>query len=307
MADQPQRMNPAPESTVNCPVCNHDKSRFALKAKDHSVSGEFFDILECMRCGLRYTYPVPDSSRIGRYYQSEDYISHSNTRKGLVNSLYHMVRSRTLATKLHLLKKETGLKQGSHLDIGAGTGAFVQYMNLHGWKSEGIEPDEKARLRAVEHHQTRLLPAEAFDSLLGAGYDAISLWHVLEHVHDLHPYLRRIKDLLKPDGLVFIAVPNYTSYDAIKYGPDWAAYDVPRHLYHFSPASMQWLLRTVGFQLRAEVPMWYDSYYISLLSEKYEGASGSLLKGFVTGTVSNLKAFSNKEKCSSLIYVARKA
>ncbi len=189
--------------------------------------------------------------KIGRYYQSEDYVSHSNTRKGLVNRLYHLVRSRTLASKFHLLKKETGLKQGTHLDVGAGTGAFVQYMSQQGWKSEGVEPDETARLRAVQHHQTKLLPAEAFETLSALSYDAISLWHVLEHVHDLYPYLHRIKDLLKPGGLVFIAVPNYTSYDAMKYGSAWAAYDVPRHLYHFSPASMQWLLKAAGFQLKA--------------------------------------------------------
>lgn len=289
---------------VNCPVCNSNQTRFALKVKDHSVSGEYFDIFECPQCSLRYTHQVPPSEQIGRYYQSEDYISHSNTRKGLVNSLYHMVRSRTLRSKYHLLNKATGLKQGLHLDIGAGTGAFVQYVNRQGWESEGIEPDEIARARAIEHHQTKLMPAEAFETLLPSRFDAITLWHVLEHVHDLYPYLHRIKDLLKPNGLVFIAVPNYTSYDAVKYGSDWAAYDVPRHLYHFSPASVHWLLKAAGFQLKEEVPMWYDSFYISLLSEKYAG--GSLLKGFFTGTVSNMKAFSDKEKCSSLIYVAGK-
>jgi SAM-dependent methyltransferase len=299
-------MNPAPESKINCPVCNSNESRFALKVKDHSVSGENFDILECTKCSLRYTHPVPGEGKIARYYQSEDYISHSNTRKGLVNNLYHIVRNRTLVSKFHLLRKQSGLEQGSHLDIGAGTGAFVQYMNHHGWKSEGIEPDETARLRAVEHHQTKLLPGEAFETLSEASYDAISLWHVLEHVHDLYPYLHRIKDLLKPGGVVFIAVPNYTSYDAVKYGPDWAAYDVPRHLYHFSPASMQWLLKAAGFQLKAEVPMWYDSYYISLLSEKYARGKGSLVKGFFNGAISNFKAFSDREKCSSLIYVAGK-
>jgi SAM-dependent methyltransferase len=298
-------MNPAPESIVICPVCKSNQYRFALQVKDHSVSGKFFDIYECLQCSLRFTNSAPTADQIGPYYQSEDYISHSNTRKGLVNSLYHIVRRRTLANKFHLLKKATGRKQGQHLDIGAGTGAFVQYMNQQGWKSKGIEPDEKARELALAHHQTKLLPASAFDSLMPSSYDAISLWHVLEHVHDLYPYLHQIKGLLKPDGLVFIAVPNYTSYDAVKYGANWAAYDVPRHLYHFSPLSMQWLLKTAGFQLKETVPMWYDSYYISLLSEKYAGGGGSLLKGFFTGALSNMKALGEKERCSSLIYVAQ--
>jgi 2-polyprenyl-3-methyl-5-hydroxy-6-metoxy-1,4-benzoquinol methylase len=299
-------MNLSPENMANCPVCNSNKTRFVLKVKDHSVSGEIFEIFECPQCGLRLTRGAPPDDKIGRYYQSEDYISHSNTRKGIVNNLYHWVRNHTLASKYHLVKRATGLKHGLHLDIGAGTGAFVQYMDLHGWKSEGIEPDENARARALADHGTKLLPATEFYRFPAEIFDAISLWHVLEHVHDLYPYLNQIKNLLKPTGLVFIAVPNYTSYDAVKYGANWAAYDVPRHLYHFSPASMKWLLKAAGFQLKEMVPMWYDSFYISLLSEKYAGGSGSLLKGFFSGAFSNMKAIGDKEKCSSLIYVVGK-
>ena len=139
------------------------KRRFVLEAKDHSVSGDFFEIFECEQCSLRFTFPPPDPEQIDRYYQSEDYISHSNTRKGLVNRLYHLVRNRTLASKYKLLKQLTGLEKGSHLDIGAGTGAFVEYMNHHGWESEGIEPDETARARAVEHHKTTLMSVEDFE------------------------------------------------------------------------------------------------------------------------------------------------
>lgn len=308
LRDQPTSflMNQAPESMENCPVCNGENTRLALKVKDHSVTGEFFDVFECGRCGLRFTRNPPAVEKIGTYYESEDYISHSNTRKGLINSLYHSVRNRTLATKFYLLKRATGLTAGRHLDIGAGTGAFVQYMNNKGWESIGIEPDERARDMALAYHATKLLPAGEFDSLSPESLDAISMWHVLEHVHALYPYLHQIKNILKPGGLVFIAVPNYTSYDAGKYGPDWAAYDVPRHLYHFSPDSMKWLLNSAGFQLKEILPMWYDSYYISMLSEKYQHRKTTLLNGFITGAISNLKAIRNKEKCSSLIYVAER-
>ena len=299
-------MNPEPESLVNCPVCNSEQTHFALKVKDHSVSGELFEVFECSRCSLRFTKDAPREDKIGRYYQSEDYISHSNTRKGLINSLYHRVRNRTLATKYHLIENATGIKHGHHLDVGAGTGAFVQYMNQHGWKSAGIEPDERARERAEVHHKTKLLHAEAFETFLPESFDAISLWHVLEHVKDLYPYLQQIKKILKPAGLLFIAVPNYTSFDAVKYGANWAAYDVPRHLYHFSPASMRWLLKAAGFQMTEIVPMWWDSFYISLLSEKYAGGHAAMLNGFFTGVVSNMKALASKENCSSLIYVAGK-
>jgi SAM-dependent methyltransferase len=246
-------MNPSGELIVNCPVCNNSNTYFALKVKDHSVSGEYFDVFECSRCSLRFTHPVPPGDKIGVYYESEDYISHSNTRKGFINTLYHSVRRHTLSVKFGQIGKFTGLKLGHHLDIGAGTGAFVQYMNGHGWNSQGIEPDAKARELALTYHNTQLLPSGMFETLCPETYDAVSMWHVLEHVHDLFPYLHQVRKILKPGGLAFIAVPNYTSYDGMKYGSFWAAYDVPRHLYHFSPASMKWLLSAAGFQLSGDL------------------------------------------------------
>jgi 2-polyprenyl-3-methyl-5-hydroxy-6-metoxy-1,4-benzoquinol methylase len=268
------------------------------------VSGEWFGIWECNHCSLRFTLNAPDAEHIGRYYQSENYISHSNTRKGLLNNLYHRVRNHTLGTKYRLIRSLTGLRQGTHLDLGAGTGAFVQFMNNHGWQSQGIEPDETARRMALAHHSASLLPAEDFQTLPAASFDAISLWHVLEHVHALHPCLEQLKKLLKPAGRLFIAVPNYCSYDAAKYRENWAAYDVPRHLYHFSPASMKYLLEASGFRLVGMEPMWFDSFYISLLSEKYKSGHDSLPKGFLTGAISNCRALADRKRCSSLIYVA---
>lgn len=299
-------MDPVQNSSARCPVCKSEQIRFALKAKDHTVSGEWFEIWECNHCSLRFTRHAPAAGEIGRYYQSENYISHSDTRKGLVNGLYHRVRSHTLHSKYKLIRSATGLATGDHLDIGAGTGAFVQYMNRQGWQSRGIEPDDGARQLALTHHQTSLLPAEAFQTLPADSIDAISMWHVLEHVHRLHSYMERINKLLKASGKLFIAVPNYTSYDGMIYKENWAAYDVPRHLYHFSPASMRYLLDANGFKLIREEPMWFDSFYISLLSEKYSTGHSSLFKGFLTGAVSNLKALRQKEQCSSLIYVAGK-
>jgi 2-polyprenyl-3-methyl-5-hydroxy-6-metoxy-1,4-benzoquinol methylase len=295
------------ESVVYCPVCKSDQIHFALKVKDYSVSGEFFEVVECNRCSLRFTKDPPPADQISRYYQSENYISHSNTKKGFVNRLYHIVRNQTMASKFYLIEKTTKLQRARHLDIGAGTGAFVQYMNKKGWKSIGVEPDAEARKQAILHHNTPLLAAEELESFPPESFDAVTLWHVLEHIHDLYPFLHQIKKILNAQGMVFIAVPNYTSYDARKYGSTWAAYDVPRHLYHFSPNSVRWLFRDAGFQLIGEVPMWWDSFYISLLSEKYAGHSATLAKGFFTGLHSNLKTFTNKEKCSSLIYMAKKA
>jgi SAM-dependent methyltransferase len=287
---------------VSCPVCSSEAVHAVLRVKDHSVSGEYFNILECSRCSLRFTAGVPDREHIGRYYQSENYISHSNTRKGLVNALYHRVRAHTLRSKYRLIRSLTGMEQGKHLDIGAGTGAFVRQMRARGWQSEGIEPDETARAVALRDHRISLLPAGALPRFSAQTFDAVSLWHVLEHVHDLYPYLDQIKKIMKPAGKLFIAVPNYLSYDGMKYRENWAAYDVPRHLYHFSPASMKYLLDNSGFRLTGMKPMWFDSFYISLLSEQYARGRVSLFRGFLSGAVSDAKALLDKERWSSLIY-----
>jgi SAM-dependent methyltransferase len=291
---------------TSCPSCSSEELRPVLDAVDHTVSRETFAIWECRRCGLRFTQDVPDAGSIGPYYHSEDYISHSNTDRGVVNRLYHSVRRLTLADKRRLIQSATRRKQGRLLDIGAGTGAFAGYMQENGWEVTGLEPEAVARERALADHKVQLLDMDQLSSLTADSYDAITLWHVLEHVHDLHPYLERLKALVGKSGRIFIAVPNYTSYDAAVYGPSWAAYDVPRHLYHFSPDAMESLLSRHGLQLQYSHPMWYDSFYISMISEKYRNGKGNLPAAVYRGLISDIKAFVDKAKCSSLIYVAAK-
>lgn len=291
----------------NCPSCRCENIKPVMSAMDHTVSHETFAVWECERCGLRFTQDVPDEGSIGPYYRSDSYISHSNTKKGFVNNLYHMVRRETLAEKYRLVASATRLKQGKLLDIGAGTGAFVAYMQGCGWEVTGLEPDASARGVAWTDNQVQLLDAGQLFSLPQEGFDAITLWHVLEHVHDLHGYMEQLKKLIRRSGRIFIAVPNYTSYDARVYKENWAAYDVPRHLYHFSPAALQTLVVGHGLQLLGSQPMWYDSFYISMLSEKYRDAGrGNMVRAGLTGLVSNVKAFVNKSRCSSLIYVISK-
>lgn len=290
-----------------CPSCGSDQLQGVIEAEDYTVSHQRFTILQCGRCGLRFTQDIPGPDVIGSYYRSENYISHTETSKGLINQLYHLIRKQTLGDKRRLLQMVTGLEQGRLLDIGAGTGAFAGYMKEHGWETTGLEPDEGARAQAEKLYKIRLLPMDQLNGLPAEGFDAITLWHVLEHVHDLHPYLEQLKKLLKPEARLIIAVPNYTSYDAGVYKGSWAAYDVPRHLYHFSPDAMDTLLESHGLYLQATQPMWFDSYYISMLSEKNKrGGRGNLIKALWRGTLSNMRAFINKSKCSSLIYVACK-
>lgn len=290
-----------------CPNCGNAAIAPKLSVKDHSVSGQLFDIWQCNACSLRFTQNVPALSEIGRYYQSDNYISHTDTKKGLVNTLYHLVRHTTLRRKKVLIESATAIQGGNLLDIGAGTGAFCGYMKKHGWAITGLEPDEATRNRAATLHGVALRHTDELMQLPAASFDAVTLWHVLEHVHALHDYMHQVRRVLKTEGKAFIAVPNYTSYDAGIYKAYWAAYDVPRHLYHFSPLSMKRLLRQHGLKLLHAVPMWYDSFYVSMLSEQYRKGVPAYLAAIQTGLISNIKAMLNKERCSSLIYIIDKA
>lgn len=290
---------------THCPVCSSTNINPLLAVKDFLVSKEDFVIWQCGDCTLRFTQDVPDEDSIGPYYQSPDYISHTNTRKGLLNQLYQKVRKHTLTEKANLITAYTKPK-GKLLDIGAGIGAFLSVMQERGWEINGLEPDEGARKNATEFFGLTLDTPERLLSLPTNQYDAITLWHVLEHVHQLHPYVGQIKKLLATGGKIFIAVPNYTSLDAAAYRNYWAAYDVPRHLYHFSPTSIEVLMRGHGLKVKAQKPMWFDSFYISLLSSKYHRGKTSWVGAGVNGLRSNAKAFFNKSRCSSLIYVIEK-
>jgi len=291
---------------TNCPVCGSAEINPLLTVKDHSVSKEDFVIWQCSNCSLRFTQDVPDEVSIGRYYQSSDYISHSNTSKGLINQLYQKVRNYTLDRKAKLIIGQT-VKQGKILDLGAGVGAFLNTMKEKGWEVTGIEPDAGARQQAKNLFNIDLRETDVLNQLPENSFDAITLWHVLEHVHQLHAYVERLKNLLKADGKLFIAVPNYESLDSSVYKLYWAAYDVPRHLYHFTPKAINALITQHGLKIVSKKPMWFDSFYISLLSSKYKNGKTKWLGAALSGLRSNLKALFNKDHCSSIIYIIEKA
>lgn len=291
----------------HCPICGAIAIHPALEAKDYTVSGETFPIWHCDNCTGRFTQDVPAAGDIGRYYQSEDYISHSDTKKGLVNRLYHTVRNITLAGKLKLVERAAAKTSGHLLDIGCGTGAFLNVMHEAGWSVRGLEPDDGARAVAADRYRLNVHPIEGLFALQPATYDVITLWHVLEHVHELHAYIAHFRSLLKPGGVLVVAVPNYTSTDAAHYGSAWAAYDVPRHLYHFSPASMEHLVSRFGMKVTALKPMWFDSFYVSMLSERYRRGKDNLAGAVWTGSRSNAKALGNTARCSSVVYIIRPA
>jgi 2-polyprenyl-3-methyl-5-hydroxy-6-metoxy-1,4-benzoquinol methylase len=289
-----------------CPVCGSRNIDPLLTVPDHSVSKELFVLWQCSQCTLRFTQDVPDEDSIGSYYKSEDYISHTDTDKGLINKLYQRARTITLQQKLRLITTFTGLQKGAVLDMGAGTGAFLATMQKAGWQATGIEPDADARAVAKKTFGVTLAEIEQLDLLPPASFDAITLWHVLEHVHQLHPYIYKLKRALKDNGKLFIAVPNYTAGDASIYDLYWAAYDVPRHLYHFTPKSIEVLMQQHGLQVKEKKGMWLDAFYISLLSSKYKNGKSNWLAAGFNGLRSNVKAILDQDKCSSVIYIIEK-
>ncbi len=284
---------------LTCPSCGAQSFSTYLTAKDHFLSKESFNLDLCDNCQLLFTNPRPTLERIGDYYKSEEYVSHSSTKKGIVNRVYAKVRSYTLKKKIALLKELTSGKD--LLDIGAGTGHFLAKAKESGFNVLGLEPDEDARKVALSENGIELKDLNLLHHL-NQKFNAITMWHVLEHVYNLQEDLEKISSLVIQDGVLIIAVPNYTSFDARYYKEYWAAYDVPRHLYHFSPKSIIPIVESKGLKFEKMLPMKFDSYYVSMLSEKYKG--GSLLKAMRIGFLSNRKA--SEGLSSSQIYIFRK-
>jgi 2-polyprenyl-3-methyl-5-hydroxy-6-metoxy-1,4-benzoquinol methylase len=286
-----------------CPICANDSFTPFLSCKDYTVSKESFPIVNCNSCGFAFTNPIPEEKSIGSYYESEEYISHSNTSKGLINWLYQRVRNYTLQQKINILKSLSNEK--TLLDIGCGTGEFLNAAQSKAYEVQGIEPSKLAREQAIKNYGLKVAEENALDELTPSSFSFISMWHVLEHVYHLNDRIKQISRLLKQDGYLIVAVPNRTSYDAKVYQQHWAAYDVPRHLYHFSPNDIENVFSKHGFELVKTLPMKFDSFYVSMLSEKYKSGKNNFIAAFFTGLKSNLKA-GNKNQYSSQIYILKK-
>ncbi|SNS46322.1 2-polyprenyl-3-methyl-5-hydroxy-6-metoxy-1,4-benzoquinol methylase [Ekhidna lutea] len=288
------------EKLDNCPICNHTQFQNQIICDDHSVSGESFALVKCSNCSLVFTNPRPDEESLPKYYQSDAYISHTDRANSLINIIYKVVRKITLRKKVHLINK-INTQSGQLLDYGCGTGDFIQTATENNWQAFGYEPDEKARVIAKSKNGTSVIEklSEVNDQV-----DIITAWHVIEHVSDLKETIKSLKKKLKEGGHMILAVPNYQSFDAQHYQEFWAAYDVPRHLYHFDQVSMKALATQTKLKLVETIPMLFDSYYVSLLSEKYK-PKGSLLNALRIGQLSNKKA-AKTNQYSSLIYILRK-
>lgn len=281
------------------PLEFHEKP--VLICKDHTVTGEIFELRKAKEIELLATFPRPDQEQLPAYYKSEDYISHTDSKKGFFDKIYQQVKYLMLSKKLKWIEKENYSK-GNLLDIGAGTGDFLSAAKGRGWNVFGAEPNRDARQLAAEKGVEL---QEATSTFPDHYFDVITMWHVLEHVPDLGEQTKELERLLKPDGMLVVAVPNFKSYDAQKYKEFWAAYDVPRHLYHFSPSAIKEIFLRNNFSLTFQKGLIFDSFYISLLSEKYAKGSSNIIRAFITGMVSNFRAASSGNY-SSLAYFFRK-
>ena len=279
---------------------NFSNHKVYIKVEDHSVSGEQFELLLDDDLQLLKTHPQPALENLGKYYESEDYISHTDAKRSLFEKIYHWVKIYSLNKKVALLNS-LHPEKGSVLDIGAGTGDFLVTAKANGWQITGIEPNENAKKLAISKGVTFKNDTKSIEN---QQFDVITMWHVLEHVPDVTHQIQELQRLLKPNGTIIIAVPNYKSYDANFYGPFWAAYDVPRHLWHFSKTAIEKLVSRENMKLVKVLPMYFDSFYVSLLSEKYKTGKMNFLKAFWVGLCSNYKAISNLEY-SSHVYIVK--
>ena len=289
---------------TNCPICNETKFSSFIQCKDNTGSTDNFNIDKCHTCNFAFTNPIPFQNNIGKYYESKDYISHSNTSKGLTNFLYQRIRNYTLNRKVALLQK---LSDGKNLlDIGSGTGEFLGRSQKAKFNVTGIEPSTTGRKQTKDNFDIAVNDEHHLTDIESSKFDFITMWHVLEHVYDLNERVAELKRLIKQDGHIIIAVPNLTSFDATKYKEHWAAYDLPRHLYHFSPNDISSLMEKHKMKVTQILPMKFDSYYVSMLSEKYKTGSANLFSSFIAGLRSNINGIS-KQQCSSQIYVIKNA
>jgi len=272
---------------------------FFQKVKDYSVSKEIFELHHNPEYDILITFPKPSLEKLPSYYESDDYISHTDGKRSLFERAYHFIKGIALKNKLKLINEQSS--KGKILDIGAGTGDFLVVAKNDGWQITGIEPSEKAKGIAINKGVTF---AESLSALESNSFDIITMWHVLEHVPNLDEYITELKRLIKPSGTIVIAVPNFKSFDANFYGRHWAAFDVPRHIWHFSKTAIEKLFAEKEMKLIQVLPMKFDSFYVSLLSEKYKSGKMNFIRAFFVGWKSNLSGKKTNEY-SSHIYILK--
>ena len=287
---------------MNCALCHSTNVELLFETKDFFLTQEQFSIYQCADCKYAFTYPIPQQENLIHYYDSNKYLSHTASEIGFLNSLYQILRSINLRRKEKLIK--TFSDGGELLDIGCGTGEFLNYCRNKNWSVTGVEPNAKARNFAIDSYSIKVYKEEELPTLKNHTFDIITLWHVLEHVPDFNQRIIQLKELIKPEGTIVLGLPNFDSPDANKYGRYWAGLDVPRHLHHFSQKSITKLAQVHNLKLIKSIPMTMDAYYVSLLSEKYLKNRIPIFKAAINGFKSN-RAAAKTNNYSSMIFILK--
>jgi 2-polyprenyl-3-methyl-5-hydroxy-6-metoxy-1,4-benzoquinol methylase len=267
-----------------------------MKIKDYFYSQDVFEVLPSKHEGVLETFPKLNEAELSGYYNHENYISHQTKSKTLLEKVYQVAKRVMIKRKQN--KVFNFCKSGRILDIGTGTGDFLKSFDSKSWEKFAIEPNEGLH-KALKNEKIHIL--KSVEEIQHQQFDVITLWHALEHIPNLEGTLQRIQSSLNPDGVLIIAVPNYNSYDAAFYKTHWAAWDVPRHVWHFSKSGLISLCQKFNFEFVTNSPLLLDAFYISIISEKYRN-SNNMLRAFCVGLYSNLLGLF-KNEYSSFVYV----
>ena len=294
------------QTLLNCPVCGGIALNNTISCKDFVASGECFSLQRCADCTFLFTNPRPDENEIGKYYQSDKYISHSGSKSGIIYKIYDVVRNFSIRSKLRIIKKHH--KSGRLLDLGCGLGYF-----LNGAKKDnsfdvvGVDVSDDAVAYVHKNFGLVVKKEGELDTFLNHEFDVITQWHVLEHVHLLNERMQQLKRILKAGGTMFVAVPNSNSLDSKNYREFWDGYDAPRHLYHFNRKSFRLLMEKHGFEVIKERPLWFDAPYVCMRSEVHKGNKIlAFVFGAFSGAYSNFLALFSGNFSSVLFVVKNK-
>jgi hypothetical protein len=289
----------------NCPLCSSSHFIFKSDIIDYALTKETFTIHECQNCSLQFTNPRPNTTASEKYYEYPTYASHKKEEKTIQDFIYNQIRKYSLKQKLRIVNKLTKEK-GKLLDYGTGIGYFALTASNDGWETYAVEPNKKALKNTIFSNTVKQLE----DLNIENKYKIITLFHVLEHIHSLKETLHNLVQQTETNGYILLALPNPLSYDAGIYKQFWAAYDVPRHLYHFNEKSIDHLAKINNLIITEKKTMPFDSYYVSLLSETYKNPDQLFLlkwiKAIYNGYRSNQKAFKDINKSSSILYILKK-
>lgn len=295
------------QSTMNeikkCPLCNSEEIFSWREIKDYFLSKEKFQVMHCNACSFKFTSPQPSTEGISKYYKSSDYVSHSDSKRGLTNYIYHWVRKYTIRKKYKQINALAN--KGKILDVGCATGHLLNYFKKQNWETLGVEVDEEARSFAKTNFDLNVMDQHAINDIDHKSCNVITMFHVLEHVHDFKERMKSLFEILTDNGVMLVALPNYLAYDALYYQEHWAAWDLPRHLYHFNHENIDMLADQCNLTVVRKIPMKFDAYYVAMLSEKYKTGKINIIHAIRIGLISNRKA-RKTSNYSSIIYVMKK-